>query len=490
MAPPLVHQLSGEQNRALTLLLRHLPKTAGVFLVGGTIRDVLLCRLTKDLDLVVTAMPLRRLERALRPLGTVRKVGARFGVLLLRPKRTGLTIDIALPRTEHAFGTGGYRDFSFASDPHLPIEHDLARRDFTINAMAYDLRNRTLIDPHHGQEDLRKKLLRTVGNPNTRFHEDYSRLLRLLRFHIQLNFFVERRTESAARMLMQHLNDRRAAQYVVPREVIAEQFLRTLAVHPQKAFDAADRLGVLDALLPELMHLRHCTQSKDFHSEGTALQHTRAALGKLSSAAWDKQFGKNIPLVVVIATLLHDIGKPFCKRLVRRHGKPHISFLHHDERGAALATTICKRLKLASYQGLVKERDVSWLIRNHLLAIRNARTPLQPLALARTFSGERGMHLLQLMYADLVASKRPKGTPALQPYHRLRHALHTMLLWKRDHYETPRPLLGGNALIRLSVRPGPKFGHLLDRVYTAQLTKAVRTKTQALALARRLVRDG
>lgn len=481
-------RLTQEQRVALKRVLRALPNDAGMFLVGGTIRDLLLKRKTKDLDVVVTCIPLTRLESLLRPLGTVKKVGARFGVLLFRPKGTHGAIDIALPRTEHAFGTGGYRDFSFATDPNLPIEHDLARRDFTINAMAYDLRKGILVDPFHGQKDLRNKVLRTVGKPQKRFQEDYSRLLRLVRFVVQLGFSVEKNTATSATKLMLKLNEQHKGMFVVPREVIAEQFLRTLAGHPKKALNIMERFGVLEVLIPELAHLKHCTQSKDFHSEGTALQHTWKALGRLGSAGWKNEFGGTVPLVVVVGTLLHDIGKPSCKQVVKKHGKSHVSFHHHDERGAAQATAIVRRLKLSSFQGKVSDDEVGWLVKCHMIAVRQMERPLPRRVLAEWFVGERGLHLLQLIWADLGASLGPDHQPSLQPYRRLRRELDRFLLKRSGVYVLPKPLITGHDLIAwFHMRQSPMIGNILANVEEAQLQGSIRTQRQARKFAHRLL---
>lgn len=484
-------KLTHKQQVALKRILRVMPNNVGIFLVGGTVRDFLLKRPTKDLDLVVTSIPLQRLARLLQPHGNVKKVGARFGVLLFRPKGTSITMDIALPRTEHAFGTGGYRDFLFATDPTLPIEHDLARRDFTVNAMAWNLRKKTLVDPFHGQKDLRNKVLCAVGKPQERFQEDYSRLLRLVRFVVQLGFSVERKTAEQAVRLMPQLNERRKGMFVVPREVIAEQFLRTVAEHPQKALDAMERFRVLDVLLPELAHLKHCTQSKDFHSEGNAFQHTRKALSRLGSAAWDKAFGNSVPLVVIIGTMLHDIGKPSCKQLIRQHGKLHVSFQHHDERGATSAVAIVRRLKLSSFQGEVDNREIGWLIQHHMTAVRHLEHPLPRRVLAERFVGERGLHLLQLIWADCGASLEPNHHPSLQPYRQLRKELDGFLMKRNGVYIMPKPLITGHDLIAwFHMRQSPMIGKVLALAEEAQLQGNIHTQRQARIFAQRLLERG
>ena len=123
-------------------------------------------------------------------------VGKSFGVFKFVPttieqsnNRTIEPIDIALPRTEHAGMSGGYKDFEIQSDKDLPIEEDLGRRDFTINALAYDLKNQKIIDEFDGLKDLNDKIIKAIGDPLQRFQEDYTRMMRAIRFSCQLNFF-------------------------------------------------------------------------------------------------------------------------------------------------------------------------------------------------------------------------------------------------------------------------------------------------------------
>ena len=290
---------------------------------------------------------------------------------------------------------------------------------------------------------------------------------------------------------MPKLNEQRKGMFVVPREVIAEQFLRTLAGHPKKALDVMERFGVFDVLMPELSHLKHCTQSKDFHSEGTAFRHTCRALTRLGSIAWNKEFGNSVPLVVVIGTLLHDIGKPSCKRLIRQHGKLHISFQHHDERGSALAASIVRRLKLSSYGGMVSDHEVVWLIKSHMTAVQHMERPLPRCVLAERFVGERGLHLLQLMWADLVASLEPNHWPSLQPYRRLRNELDSFLTKRNGLYVMPKPLITGHDCITwFRMEQSPMIGKVLANVEEAQLQGRIRTQRQARIFAQRLLERG
>lgn len=477
-------QLTSEQRAALRLLGRILNR-GSIYLVGGIVRDLLLERPTKDIDVLVTGMPLAAIRRALARHGNVVLVGERFGVFKFRPRGTDLHIDIALPRSEHSLHTGGYRDFSFRSDPSLPVEKDLARRDFTVNAMAYDIRSRVLVDPFGGTADLRKKALRTVGKPKERFGEDYSRLLRLLRFAVQLGFSVEPKTATAARSLMPRLTARRKGAFIVPREVLAEQVVKTFLAEPSAAFDLYDHFGTFRALLPEVEKLRGCDHGKLYHHEGDVFRHTRLALERLHSAAFRKAFPGVVPSALVIfGTLFHDIGKPACRTSTVKKGIRHVHFYGHEKIGAALAGRICERLKLTSYDGAVPCDDLAWIVRHHLIGIEQNVSTMRATTLAKYFSGERGAALLQVHWADRAASIGADGKPAMRPFRILRRRLHQLLTERRGVLEEPAPLASGHDVMRwCKLSSGPKIGLILARIREAQLTKEVRTKRGAHALA-------
>lgn len=473
------------QQRTLRLLLHVLPKSAGIFLVGGTVRDLLLCRPTKDMDILVTGMSLGALERALRPHGTLAFVGARFGVLKFQPAGT-FAVDIALPRTEHSFGTGKYRDFAVRSDPALRVEDDLQRRDFTINAMAHDVRSGVLLDPFGAQRDLRRKTLRTVGKPADRFAEDYSRLLRLLRFAVTLGFRIEPRTASAAQSLMPRLMAKHRSDWIVPREVIAEQLLRALAADPVAAFDLFDRFGVFRTLMPEVDALRRCNQDRRFHREGDVLAHTRLLLQKLTSSAFVKEFGdEKAPLVVAVAGLLHDIGKPATQKMAFENGRKTIHFLGHERFGSPMATALCRRLQLSSYGGLVHASTVAWLVRHHKLDLE-MQNGLSNLEIAKRCTGERGRYLLQLIWADRAASVEQSGKSALAAYRSLKRRLARMVTRDRAGiWHMPRPLLNGHEVQKVLRRAsGQHIGAALNAVLERQLAGRIRTKRQAVVFLR------
>ena len=223
---------------------------ATVWLVGGAVRDALMGRPTKDFDFVVGGLSAADLERELRRLGEVSLVGRSFGVFKL--KLGDDEVDVALPRRETYAMTGGARDVEAQSDPAMPIEKDLARRDFTINAMAWNSTTHELVDPHGGQKDLIARRLRAVGEADERFREDYSRMLRGLRFAAQLGFEFEPSTWNALRARMPRINDEHDGRRLVPHELVARELLKSLAADPEQAAWLWVNAEAVEQIAPEL----------------------------------------------------------------------------------------------------------------------------------------------------------------------------------------------------------------------------------------------
>ncbi|MEK7570280.1 MAG: hypothetical protein AAB515_02475 [Patescibacteria group bacterium] len=211
------------RNPTVKKILVALPSATELFVVGGAVRDALLNRPVTDLDLVARGIDLLDLKAALASLGTVNATGEQWSVLSLA--LDGRTVDVALPREEKLrTGDGGYFDTQAQANPALPIETDLTRRDFTVNAMALNVRSGELVDPYHGQLDVQQKILRTVGNPVTRFAQDHSRILRCLRFATQLGFAIEPITWEGLRTVVAQVG-----QLKVPKRIWEREFAKAHA---------------------------------------------------------------------------------------------------------------------------------------------------------------------------------------------------------------------------------------------------------------------
>ncbi|MEK7508726.1 MAG: HD domain-containing protein, partial [Patescibacteria group bacterium] len=448
----------------IAVLSKKFPQ-AKIYLVGGMARDLFLGRESKDYDFVVCGVPAKKLETILKKLGATNLVGKRFGVFKFAPTlpppltlplgqgEKTIEIDIALPRTEHAWGTGGYRDVETQSDWRLPIEKDLARRDFTINAMALELgiRNKELgimdlTDPFDGLSDLKKKLIRTVGKPEERFKEDFSRMLRGLRFASQLNFQIEKNTWDTLVKMMKKINatlchsrprsvipanagiQSRAgsrgnpaagsrikcgmttSERIVPYEVISKEFLKSLVINPLKTVDLWDEAGALKQLMPELLKMQGCPQPPEFHKEGDVWTHTYLALGNLFAPHFKKFVRslppsfQNEPLIsptLVLAVLFHDLGKPYTIKTPEKDGVDRIRTNEHDSVGAKLAKQIGERLRLSSVPDMHCNLDhLAWLIQHHLLTVHGDPMKFTNRTIEKYFFNPLvpGTDLLKLIY--------------------------------------------------------------------------------------------
>lgn len=512
------------------------------YLVGGAIRDMVMGRTTKDLDFIVRNVPVTLLQTFLRRYGQVDLVGKRFGVLKFIPKgweeppRASLAfggepLDIALPRTDHSFNLGGYKDVVAKSNPRLPIEDDLARRDFTVNAIAVRIKNPrtkahalvrgrqesriknyTIVDPFHGLVDIQKKVLRTVGEPRARFREDYSRLLRGLRFACQLGFVIEKNTWGATKKFMPQVNGKRRIivrasrasreskragtsrqarsithQFIVPRETIGRELIKAFVADPVRAFDLWNTSGATKVVLPEILPMKRCPQPKQFHAEGDVWAHTRLALTHLVSPAFRRRFpdidAKSA--IAVFAIFLHDIGKPKTLRTPSAHGTDRIRFDGHDMAGAAMAAKIVERLRLPQFpkddvRHHVDGAMLVWLIRYHMLFNEKIVRAMKATTIERYFLKDhyRGRLFQAFAWVDMAASVPARGKQTWKPLRIVERRVR--LIARRLRRMRVRPLLNGDAIMqRFTLRSSPFIGQLLDALREEQLQGRVQTKPQA-----------
>ncbi|PIS05003.1 MAG: hypothetical protein COT81_03515 [Candidatus Buchananbacteria bacterium CG10_big_fil_rev_8_21_14_0_10_42_9] len=413
---------------------KHFPQSE-VFLVGGAVRDILLRRETKDFDFVIRRVSGKELEMFLKNHGTVTLAGKHFGVLKFRPKGYGgEEIDIALPRTEHSFGTGKYHDFDITADPHLPIEKDLERRDFTINAMALSDKN-VLIDPFDGAKDLKAKIIKTVGTPKARFEEDYTRMLRAVRIATQLNFTLEPKT---AAVITAH------AKYItsMAAERIQDEFNKIIMSDNAGAgIRLMLKLGLLEVLVPELVEGDGVAQNKNHIY--TVIEHNIRAL----ETAARRKFN----LAVRLAALFHDIGKPRTKKGTGVNA----TFYDHETVGAKMTKDILKRFK---YSNELQDK-VTHLVRQHMFYY--ALDQVSDAGVRRLLSRigpENIEDLLKVRICDRIGMGRPKAVPykLIEMQKRFREV-------QSDPISRKMLKLNGNDVMQiLGISPSRRIAYLLD----------------------------
>jgi len=483
--------------------LKPLSKTfpnAEVFLVGGMVRDLILKRESKDIDLVVRGVPLERLISFLKKHGKVDVVGKTFGVIKFAYKKEP-QIDIALPRTEIAGGSGEYRDVNVNFNFALPIEDDLSRRDLTINAIALNLQTGKLVDPFGGCADIKSKTIRAVGKPEIRFQEDYTRLLRALRFACQFGFAIEPKTARAIKALLPHLNEMNSlGERKVPYELIGRELVKSLVSNPVRFMELWDSFGAFEHVMPELLKMHKCPQPKNYHAEGDVWKHTVLALANLHGKPY-QQFLKKLPPIYkapkkatptqYVAVLLHDVAKPLTIQTPKKDGVDRIRFTGHDTEGAKVARTITNRLRLSSVEGVNIDSDLLvWLVEHHLLAVQADVLDMKETTIEKYFLRDldRGRELLTMLFGDGSATVPEKAADKKRHLDDVLLRIKKLLKTRGGRQSLPDPLVNGSDIITaFKIAPGPRIGELLGLAREAQLSGKIKTKIQAIAFLKKLI---
>jgi putative nucleotidyltransferase with HDIG domain len=349
-------------------------------MVGGSVRDALINPYDspKDYDLMVRGVPIERLISILP--GRAELVGQSFGVI--KTTIDGHTIDVALPRTERSMGIG-HTDFDVCADPNLPIEKDLERRDFTMNAIAIDVITNTVYDPFDGRSDIANCIIKAVGNPAERFHEDALRMLRAARFVAKLGFMLDPGTNEAIQT-----HNHQVASVKLER-VRDEMNGLLMGRYAASGIRFMVHTGLIEHVLPEWMESYVFVQNNPHHDK-TVDEHVLEAL---SYAA-----GKDASLRARWAVLLHDIAKPRTYT-VSDAGRGH--FYGHEDVGAGMVIKILTRLKCPD--AMISQ--VSKIVAEHLNPPRGATDKVLRRYSARM--GELTEDAMMCREADLAAHAPP-----------------------------------------------------------------------------------
>jgi putative nucleotidyltransferase with HDIG domain len=351
-----------------------------LFAVGGRVRDEIRAQLEdpaiapKDADYVVTGVPLDRLTAALGTLGRVDVVGAAFAVLKLTSQ--GRTVDVALPRRERSVGRG-HREFDVQSGPDIPLEDDLARRDFRMNMMARALPSGRFIDPYGGEADVRGRRI-DVLTPAT-FEEDPLRMLRAAQFAARFEYALTPETQ-AAMIAAAPLVETVSAERV--NDELAKLFVH--ARRPSIGLEVLRATGVLRYLWPELLEGVGVEQN-EWHAYDV-WNHAMATLDATPPG----------DLVLRLAAVLHDVGKP------RTKDGPH--FYGHEITGATMARDMLARFRFSNEVVDSTEH----LVRQHMFAADPEIRDATVRRFIRRIGPENLEHLFALRYADVAGSGLPK----------------------------------------------------------------------------------
>ena len=446
-------------RNALSDLGQRLAQAGGrALVVGGGVRDALLGRTIEDLDLEVYGLEPEHLQQVVGEGYGIDLVGQSFGVLKVKH----LPIDISIPRRESKRGLG-HRGFEVRSDPNLSLEEAALRRDFTVNAMAWDPRTEEILDPYGGREDLEQGILRHVSE---KFSEDPLRVLRAMQFAARFDFEVAPETVTLCRGIEPE---------GLARERLFEEWKKMILLGTviSRGLHFLLDCGWIQHY-PEVEILVGCEQEPEWHPEGDVFVHTGHVLDAFASERLGDPWED---LVVGFACLCHDFGKP----ATTVHEGGRIRSPRHEEEGEGPTRSFLARL--TEQQRLVEE--VVPLVREHLKPIQLYLAEASSAAVRRLARRVgRIDRLVRLGRAD-HAGRPPLPFDDFPAGAWLLDQARELALSDR----APAPIVMGRHLIEEGLQPGPHFKGLLDRCFEAQLDGRFEDLDGGLAFLRELLAD-
>jgi len=422
------------------------------YVVGGCVRDLLLGKEAADWDVTTDAKP----EEVRRIFPRVIPTGIQHGTVTVL--MNGNPYEVTTFRGEGAYSDGRRPDtVEFVRD----ITHDLARRDFTVNAIALDPDDERIVDPYEGQKDLARRVIRAVGTPLERFREDGLRVLRAARFTATLEFDLDPETEKAIAPSLDVFQK-------VSQERVRDEWVKAMkAKKPSRAFDVMRATGILAISCPEMMEGVGMEQNK-WH----AYDVWRHGMECLDGCPGDP--------ILRIAAMLHDVGKPRSRAFSDK--TKDWTFYDHERIGAEIADPICQRLRFSNEE---RERVVH-LVRNHLFHYTSEWND----ATVRRFVKRIGKDRLDDLFALNEADVRAKGrdcTPDLAALAALKEHV-AKVIAAGDALSLKDLAIGGRDLMtEVGMKPGPAIGRVLAALLDEVLADpAKNTREALLARAREL----
>ncbi len=420
------------------------------YVVGGCVRDLLMGKEPKDWDITTNARP----EEILKvfPFG---KYENSFGTVLVSVKNLGPehkdsqeAVEITTYRSEQGYSDRRHPDKVIFEQS---LDKDLSRRDFTVNALAmknkkskikikedirkycFEFNGFYIIDLFGGQKDIKKKIIRAVGEPVDRFREDALRMMRAIRLACQLEFEIEAKTERGIKKMAGSIK-------FIAKERIRDELIKIL--ESDRAYEGImllHKTGLLKYILPELEAGVGVSQGR--HHTYTVFKHNILSLKHCPSRDWR----------VRLTALLHDVGKPKTRKII----KGQITFYNHETVGAHLTKKITQRLRLSRKDS----EKIITLIRNHMFYYNVGEvTESSVRRLIRKVGEENLRDLINLRIADRLGS----GVPKAKPY-KLRHLEYMMKKVRHDPISVKMLKINGDDLMKiLEIKPGPKIGAILD----------------------------
>ena len=410
-------------------------------LVGGSVRDILLNRLGNDLDFTTDARPedIKKIIKGF--VEDIWEIGAKFGTIGAR--KDEIVFEITTYRSEIYLSNSRKPEVKFGDS----IEDDLLRRDFTVNAMAIELTTKTptFIDPHDGVRDLLTKTLKTPGLPELSFGDDPLRMLRAARFAAQLGFTI-------APELLASMTEMAGRLEIISAERIRDEFIKiVMSPNPRIGITTLVDTGLCDQFLPEIPKLR--LEIDEHHHHKDVYEHTLTVVEQ-SMALEERLGGAN--LVIRLAALMHDIGKPKTRALIDGGG---VSFHHHEVVGARMTK---ERLRKLRFDHDVVE-DVAKLVFLHLRFHGYGGGEWTDSAVRRYVrdAGELLTHLHVLTRADCTTRNKKKAENLASNYDHLEARINALM--EEEELLKIRPDLDGHAIMEiLGIKAGPQVGKAYD----------------------------
>jgi tRNA nucleotidyltransferase (CCA-adding enzyme) len=429
-------------------------------IVGGWVRDRLMGRPCKDLDLEIYGVPSDRLKVVLGAFGTVNTVGESFTVY----KVAG--VDVSLPRRESRTGRG-HRAFEVVGDPNLSYAEAARRRDFTVNAIAWDPLTTEYIDPFNGRGDISAQVLRAVDLST--FGEDSLRVLRAVQFAARFEFALDPATRDLCRTI--ELDD-------LPCERVWMEIEKLLlqAARPSTGFALALDLGVVSRVFPEIHALVGCEQEPEWHPEGDVWVHTLMVIDQARTRIDDLDRPRQI--VVMLGAVCHDLGKPLTTAFI----DGRIRSIDHEQAGVAPAGAVLDRLNVHSIEGYDVRKQVLGIVAHHLKPgmFRQSPTPVSDGAFRRLAEKVDLEMLARVAKSDCLGRVGNFDCSAMDWF----------LERARDlgvQHAPPDPIVKGRHLLALGLSPGPRVGVVLRQIYEKQLDGSITSIDEGIALARQIL---
>jgi poly(A) polymerase len=437
--------MNGKEQTAIEILKSLHSHGHEAYFAGGCVRDKLRGVEPKDFDIATSAGP----EEVQRIFTKTIPVGIQFGVVMVVEHE--MAFEVATFRTESNYLDGrhpGTVKFS-------TLEEDAKRRDFTVNGLYFDIKSQKVIDLVGGQKDLKSKIIRTIGEAESRFGEDHLRMMRAVRFACQLGFEIEDKTLEAVKKYSDLI-------VRVSPERIRDELTKTLiSAQPTRGIKLLDETGLLKHFLPEIEKMKGVEQPCEYHPEGDVFVHTLMLLDGLNNA----------PIELAMGCLLHDVAKP--NTFVRAVDR--IRFHGHDVLGAEMSEDICKRLTFSNAQ----TKLICELVAEHL-RFKDA-SKMKVSTLKRFLSIDRFDLHLELHRLDCMASHKN-----LDAYYFCKEK------WEELKALPPPPLklVTGKDLIAFGLKPGPQFSEIIRRVEDHILEGTIKTREEALEFVKSLLAKG